>query len=64
MLASNLIEMTPNLKQVMFTLNGGTFSWKSSKQDMFVNSNIVSEYIVASDGSCGSSLEKKNYFKN
>ena len=32
----------------MFTLNGGTVSWKSSKQEMTVDSITGSKYIIAS----------------
>ena len=42
----------------MFALNGGTVSWKSSKQETTVNSITESEYIVASDGSLGGGLDK------
>ena len=42
----------------MFTLNGDTVGWKSSKKEMTVDSIIESEYIVASDGSLGSGLDK------
>ena len=33
----------------MFTLNGGTVSWKSSKQEMIVDSRTKSEYIATSE---------------
>ena len=33
----------------MFMLNGGVVSWKSSKQEMSVDSTMKAEYIVASD---------------
>ena len=33
----------------MFTLNGGAFSWKSSKQEMTANSTTELEYIAASE---------------
>ena len=42
----------------MFTLNDDTISWKSSKQEMTVDSTTESECIVDFDGSYGSSLEK------
>ena len=42
----------------MFTLNGDTICWKSSKEEMIMDSIIESEYIVASNGSLGSSLDK------
>ena len=42
----------------MFTLNGGTVSWKSSKQEMIVESTFESEYIVAFDGIYGSGMDK------
>ena len=42
----------------MFTLNGGTVSWKSSKQEMTTDSVTESEYIVTFDGSYGSGLDK------
>ena len=42
----------------MFALNGNIVSWKSSKFEMIVDSRIESEYIVASDGSLGSGLDK------
>ena len=42
----------------MFTLNGGTICWKSSKYEMTVDSIIESEYIVASNGNLGSDLDK------
>ena len=42
----------------MFTLNGDTINWKSSKQEMIVDSITKLEYIVASDGSLGSGLDK------
>ena len=47
MLASNMKEMTPNLNQVVFTLNGGVVNWKSSKQETTIDSTNESEYIVA-----------------
>ena len=31
----------------VFTLNGGTISWKSSKQDTTIDSTIELEYIAA-----------------
>ncbi|KAJ9547978.1 hypothetical protein OSB04_020521 [Centaurea solstitialis] len=33
----------------VFTLNGGTISWKSSKQDTIADSTTEAEYIAASD---------------
>ena len=42
----------------MFALNGNTVSWKSSKYEMIVASIIELEYIVASDGSLDSGLDK------
>ena len=33
----------------MFCLNGGTISWRSSKQDTVADSTTESEYIAASD---------------
>ena len=33
----------------VFCLNGGAVSWKSSKQEMVVDSTIEAEYIVASE---------------
>ena len=42
----------------MFALNGNTVSWKSSKYEMTVDSIIESEYIVVSDCSLGSGLDK------
>ncbi|KAJ9552609.1 hypothetical protein OSB04_016654 [Centaurea solstitialis] len=33
----------------VFTLNGGTISWKSSKQDTIADSTTETEYIAASD---------------
>ena len=42
----------------MFTLNGGAFSWKSLKQEMITNSTTKSEYLVASNGSYISGLDK------
>ena len=42
----------------MFTMNGSIVSWKSSKQELTVDSTTESEYIDASDGSLGSGLDK------
>ena len=42
----------------MFTLNGSTIPWKSSKQEMTMDSTTESEYIVAFDGSYGRGLDK------
>ena len=42
----------------VFTMNDGTVSWKSSKQEMTGGSVTESEYIIASDGSLGSGLVK------
>ena len=39
-------------------MNGGTVSWKSSKQEMNVDSTTESEYIVAFDDNLGSGLDK------
>ena len=39
-------------------MNGGAVSWKSSKHEMTGDSIIESEYIVASEGSLGSGLDK------
>ena len=43
----------------VFTLNGGAISWKGSKQEMTGDSTTYLEYIVASDGSLGSVLDKE-----
>ena len=42
----------------MFTLNGGIVSWKSSIQEMTMDSTTKSECIVPSDDSYGSDLDK------
>ena len=42
----------------MFRLNDYIVSWKNSKQKLTVDSTIESEYIVASNGSLGSGLDK------
>ena len=47
----------------MFCLNGGAISWKSSKQDIVVDSTTEAEYIATSEetrrlfGSRSSSLD-------
>ena len=51
MQASNLIEMNPNLNQVVFALHGGTISWKSSKHEATADFTTELEYIIPSDGS-------------
>jgi hypothetical protein len=33
----------------MFTINGGDVSWKSSKQEIVIDSTTKAEYIVASE---------------
>ena len=51
--------MSPNLNQAkIFTLNDGTISWKSCKQETIVDSTTESEYINASNGNLGSGLDK------
>ena len=42
----------------MFTLNGGTVSERSSQKEMTMDSTTELEYIIASDGSNESGLDK------
>lgn len=41
--------MTKSQHLVVFTCNGGSFSWKSSKQETIIDSNTEVEYVVASN---------------
>ena len=43
----------------VFTLKSGAIIWKGSKKEMTTDSTTYLEYIVASDGSLGSNLDKE-----
>ena len=57
-LISNQILMIESLSRgLFFNCNGGVVSWKSSKQDVTINSITESMYIAALDAAIKSCLD-------